>query len=109
MDINKLIRNLEGDFEQLRDMDFDDVEDQTVREFLRDLQEFGEDHGFDGERKEYGVKFYAEFTVYEEAQSPVEAQRRAHEKMPDYLTREIADDGFMRHAENIECIDVEEM
>jgi len=109
MDVNKFIRNLEGDFEQLRDMDLDEVENDELREFLQDMQAFGEEHGFDGERKEYGVKFYAEFTVYEEAQSPVEAQRRAQEKMPQYLTREIADDGFMRHADNVECIDVEEM
>lgn len=109
INVNELIRDLESDFELLRDMDLDDIEDDTLREFLRDLRDFGEEHGFDGQQREYTITVYAEFNIHEEAQSPVEAQRRAEERLDTYLTREIADDGFKRKANNLEVINVEEL
>lgn len=108
MGLNKLIRDIERDFERLDEIDEDEIESEELREFVQGLRDFGEEHGFDGERSEYGTTFYAEFTVYEEAQSPVEAQRRATEKMDEYLTAEIADRGFRQVADSVECIDVEE-
>lgn len=109
MDINQMIRDIERTFEELDDVDADEIESDDLREFVHGLKDFGKEHGFDGERREYGTTFYAEFTVYEEAQSPVEAQRRASEKVGEYLTREIADRGFTQAADTVECIDVEEM
>lgn len=107
MDINQFMRKLETGFETLQEVDIDSIEEDEVRHFLQELQEFGEDHGFDGKTEEYCVKFYAEFNVYEEAQSPVEAQRRAKEKRDDYLSRRVSDKGFSTITENVECIDVE--
>lgn len=109
MDINKLIRDIESDFERLEEVDIDEIESDELREFVQGMRDFGEEHGFDGERREYGTRFYAEFVVYEEAQSPVEAQRRATEKLNEYLTRDIADRGFEQAAECVECIDVSEV
>jgi hypothetical protein len=109
MSLNKLIRNLEQDFEMLQEVDTEEIEDDQLRSFVEGLQSVGDEHGFDGEPKEFGIKVYAEFTVYEEAQTAMEAHRRFEEHLSERLTEKVADHGISRAADEIEIIDTKEV